>query len=125
MGPDLIYCGIPDRDKVFTIAYSTRDASFLKRVTFGGYIMNKEYQCAQDKAKILFFEEGTPDTLYIRYKPAPHQKINQQTCQPQELEVKGAKTRGRQISIKSVSSITAKPTRGWDDSATTTKLHFT
>lgn len=125
VGPGLLYCGIPDRKKVFTTAYATRDASYLKRVTFGGYIMNKEYELAPKKAKVLYFEEGTPDTLYIRYKPAPHQKINQQTCKPGELEVKGAKTKGRQISIKAVAGITAKPTRGWDETATTTQLQFT
>lgn len=124
VGPDLMYCGIPDREKVFTVAYGTRDASYLKRVNFGGFIMNKEYELAPPKSKILYFEEGTPETLYIRYKPAPHQKINQQTCKPAELEIKGARTKGRQISIKSVSSITSKPTRGWDDSATTTQLQF-
>jgi hypothetical protein len=58
------------------VAYSTRDASFLKRVNFGGFILNKEYELAPPKSKLLYFEEGTPDTLYIRYKPAPHQKIN-------------------------------------------------
>ncbi len=125
VGPDLLYCGIPDRKLVFTVAYATRDASYVKRVNFGGYIMNKEYELAPKKSKMLYFEEGTPDTLYIRYKPAPHQKINQQTCSPGELEVKGAKTKGRQISIKSVASITAKPTRGWDDAAPTNKLQFT
>jgi hypothetical protein len=38
--------------------------------------------------------------------------------------VKSPKTRGRQISIKDVSSITSKPTRGWDEEAATTKLQF-
>ena len=126
VGPDLLYCGIPDRDKVFTVAYATRDASYLKRFSFGGTILNKEYFCTpeEEKARILYFEEGTPATLYIRYKPAPHQKINQQTCKPAEVEVKGARTRGRQLSIKAVSSITDKPTRGWDETATTTELQF-
>ena len=125
VGPDLIFCNIPDRGQVFTMAYSTRDATYLKRFKFGGTIMNKNYQCAPPKAKVVYFEPGTPDTLYIRYKPAPYQKINQQTCQPNEIEVKGPKTRGRQVSIKTVSSITSKPTRGWDDAAATTKLQFT
>jgi len=73
---------------------------------------------------VLFFEPDTPAQLYIRYKPAPYQKINQQTCDPAEVEVKGAKTRGRQISIKEVGSITSQPTRGWDPDAATTKLVF-
>ncbi|MEY2465891.1 MAG: topoisomerase subunit [Verrucomicrobiota bacterium] len=124
VGPELFYCGVPERDRVFTCAYTDRNASYLKRFTFGGTILNKAYSCIPEKSRILFFTPETPKILYIRYKPAPHQKISQQTCDPKEIEVKGAKTRGRQISIKDISSVTAEPTRGWDESAATTKLSF-
>jgi topoisomerase-4 subunit A len=125
VGPDLIYCGVPERERVFTLAYTNREATFLKRFTFGGAIMNKEYHCIPPKSKVLFFEPDTPPDLYIKYKPAPYQKINQQTCNPGEVEVKGPKTRGRQISIKEVSSIGSKPPRGWDPEAPTTRVAFT
>lgn len=124
VGPDLYFCGLPNREQVFTCAYTDRDASYLKRFTFGGTILDKEYFCIPEKSRILFFEPGTPETLYIRYKPAPHQKINQQTCNPGELDVKSPKTLGRQISIKDISSVTSNPTRGWDAEATTTKVAF-
>jgi topoisomerase-4 subunit A len=124
VGPDLVYCGLPERDRVFTLAYTNREATFLKRFTFGGTILNKEYHCIPPKSKILFFEADTPAELYIKYKPAPYQKINQQTCKPEEIEVKGAKTRGRQISIKEVSVINSKPPRGWDPEAPTTRVPF-
>lgn len=126
VGPDLVYCGRPERDRVFTMAYSTRDANYLKRFTFGGTILNKEYSCVPEgeKCKVHFFAPDTPAQLYLRYKPAPYQKINQQICVPSEIEVKGVKTRGRQISIKDVASITAEPTRGWDPEAATTKVVF-
>ena len=124
VGPDLVFCGLPERDRVFTLAYTNREATYLKRFTFGGTIMNKEYFCIPEKSRILFFEPDTPDQLYIRYKPVPHQKISQQTCKPEELAVKNAKARGNQISIKEVAGITSKPTRGWDAEATTTKLQF-
>lgn len=124
VGPDLIYCAVPDRESVFTLAYSDREATYLKRFTFGGFILDKEYQCMPPKSKILFFEPGTPAELYIRYKPAPYQKINQQTCSPSAVEVKGAKTLGRQLSIKEVAAINSKPSRGWDPQETTTKLMF-
>jgi len=124
VGPNLAYCGLPDRNLVFTLAYTNREATYLKRFTFGGTILNKNYQCIPPKSRIIFFEPGTPEQLFIRYKPAPYQKINQQTCKPSELEVKGPKTRGRQVSIKDVGSITSKPTRGWDETATTTQLQF-
>src|ERR1017187_2636354 len=124
VGPDLVYCGLPERERVFTLAYTNREATYLKRFTFGGTILNKVYHCIPLKSRILFFEPDTPAELYIRYKPAPYQKINQQTCNPSEVEVKGPKTRGRQISIKDVSSINSQPSRGWDPEAATTRLQF-
>ena len=124
VGPDMIYCGLPERDRVFTAAYTNREATFVKRFTFGGSILNKVYHCIPLKSKVLFFEPDTPEELYIRYKPAAYQKINQQTCKPSEVEVKSPKTRGRQISIKDVSSINSQPSRGWDPEAPTTRVAF-
>ncbi len=124
VGPELFYCGLPDRERVFTCAYTDRKASYLKRFKFGGTILNKAYLCIPEKSRILFFAPDTPKILYIRYKPAPHQKINQQTCDPKQIEVKSPKTRGRMISIKDVSSVTTEPTRGWDEKATTTEIVF-
>jgi topoisomerase-4 subunit A len=124
VGPDVEYCALPERDRVITLAYTNREATYLKRFTFGGTIMNKEYFCIPPKSKILFFAADTPEQLFIRYKPAPHQKIHQQTCKPAEVEVKGPKTRGRQISIKEVGAIDRKPPRNWDAEAVTPKLEF-
>ncbi len=124
VGQELFYCGLPERDRVFTCAYTDRNASYLKRFMFGGSILNKAYLCIPDKSRILFFAPDTPKILYVRYKPAPHQKISQQTCEPEQVEVKSPKTRGRQISIKDISSVTAEPTRGWDEQAATTKIVF-
>ena len=124
VGPDLVYCGLPERDRVFTLVYTNRDANYLKRFTFGGTIMNKEYFCIPEKSRILFFEPDTPAELYIRYKPAPHQKIYQQTCKPSDLSVKGAKARGNQLSIKEIATVSSKPLRNWDAEAATTKVAF-
>ncbi len=124
VGPELFYCGLPDREKVFTCAYTDRNASYLKRFTFGGTIMNKAYSCIPEKSRILYFAPETPKILYVRYKPAPHQKVSQQTCEPEQVDVKSPKTLGRQISIKDISSVTDAPTRGWDEKEATTKIVF-
>src|SRR5271156_1167900 len=124
VGQELFFCGLPERERLFTCAYTDRDASYLKRFTFGGTILNKAYSCIPEKSRILFFAPETPKLLYVRYKPAPHQKISQQTCDPSQVEVKNPRTRGRQISFKDISSVTADPTRGWDESAATTKIVF-
>jgi topoisomerase IV subunit A len=124
VGPELFFCGLPDRERVFTCAYTDRKASYLKRFTFGGTILNKAYLCIPDKSRILFFAPDTPKVLYVRYKPAPHQKVHQQTCDPAKIDVKSPKTRGRMLSIKDISSVTPEPTRGWDPEAATTEIVF-
>lgn len=124
IGPDLVFCAIPDRDRVMTLAYTNREATYLKRFTFGGTILNKQYECIPPKSRILFIQADTPEEIYIRYKPAPYQKINQQIARPADLAVKGVKSRGNQISIKEVASISSKQPRGWDPEAPTTRLQF-
>jgi topoisomerase IV subunit A len=125
VGQDLIYCGLPERDRVFTLAYCDREATCLKRFTFGGTILNKEYSCVPEKTKLLFFEADTPEEIFIKYKQAPYQKVNQQTCRPGDLAVKGVKARGNQISIKDVASINSKPPRNWENDEPTTRVMFT
>jgi topoisomerase IV subunit A len=125
VGPDLLYCSVPERDRVVTLAYSNREATYLKRFTFGGTILDKEYFCIPPKSRIIFFEPDTPELIYIKYKPAPYQKIHQQTARPGDLIVKSVKTRGNQVSVKEVASINSKPPRNWDPEAPTTQLLFT
>jgi topoisomerase-4 subunit A len=124
VGPDLFYCAVPERERIFTLVYTNREATYIKRFTFGGTILNKEYFCIPEKSRILFFEPDTPEQIYIRYKAAAYQKINQQTCKPSELTVKGVKSRGNQISIKEVAAVNSKPPRNWEPDALTTKLSF-
>jgi hypothetical protein len=44
-----------------------------------------------------------------------------------ELEVKGAKAKGNQVSIKEISSVNIKPPRGWDEISpnNSTKIYLT
>jgi topoisomerase-4 subunit A len=125
VGQDLIYCGPPERDRVFTMAYSTREATWIKRFTFGGMILGRDYQlCPEPRSRVLLFEADTPARVFIRYKPAPYQRVSQQTANPGELNVKNARARGNQVSIKDVASISLKPPRNWDPEAATTELRF-
>lgn len=124
VGKDVIYCARPDRDQETTMAYQSKGVTYLKRFTFGGTITNKDYRLAPEKSKVLFFEEGTPEDLYIKFKAAPRQKVNQQIAKPRELAVKSAKAKGNQISIKEVQFIRTKPPRNWDPDATISELRF-
>ncbi len=113
----MLYCAIHDRDKVFTAVYTEPKYGFtyVKRFAFGGCILNKEYAFAPEKSKVIYFGEGTPEALYVKYKPAKSQRINQQTFTPGDVLVKGVSAHGKQMTCKPIKSISAEKPRGWED----------
>lgn len=123
---DVVYIGIHDRDKLFTLVYTEDEYPFscLKRFSFGGAIMNREYNLAPVPAKIRLFVEGTPKQIWIKYKPAKGQRITQKVFNPEEaVGVKGVKAKGKQITSKAIQYISDSetPPRFWDESAATDK----
>ena len=124
-----------DRERAFVCVYEEPlyGFSYIKRFTFGGMINNKEYRLAPEKSKVLFFDEGCPENIYVKFKPAKNQKIHQMLFQPLELvdkgagekkpvvEVRGATARGIQLTTKSIARVS--PTKGswWDDGEASTK----
>ena len=114
---DLIYCGLYDREKEFTTVFTHNQTTYMKRFSFGGAIQNKEYRLAPDPARILFFQEGPVDTLYVKYRKEKRQRIHQQAFDTSQLLVKGAKARGAQMTMKRISSIHTSKPKGWSDDA--------
>lgn len=126
----------------FTLVYEEGNYgfSYIKRFTFGGLIRNKEYRLApsKGKTKILFLQEGCPDTIYVKYKPAKGQKIHQQFFHPKEqvkrtnletgkqedrdvVEIRAAGTKGKQLSTKPIARISSSKGSWWDESAPPSK----
>lgn len=124
VGKNILYIGHYDRDTVFTAAYTHRDCTYLKRFTFGGAIQNKEYRLAPEKSKVPFFEEGTPEELYLKYSPKSGQRIHQQIAYPTGLSVKNAKAKGNQMTVKKIAKLSGSRPRGWDDALNGPKLAF-
>ena len=116
---NMAYCKIHNRDQQFTAVYTEPKYGFtyIKRFSFGGCIQNKDYAFAPEKSKLVFFEEGTPDALYVKYKPAKGQRINQQLFVPGEVLVKGVGAHGKQMTSKAIKSISTEKPRGWDEDA--------
>ncbi len=106
-----------DRDKEFVCAYEEPMYGFtyVKRFTFGGMINNKEYRLAPEKGKILYFQSGCPENLYVKFKPAKNQRIHQQIFDMNQVTVRGASAKGLQMTTKAIARIS--PTKGawWDD----------
>ena len=114
--------------------------SYIKRFRFGGLIRNKDYFLAPEKPKsrILFFQEGCPETIYVKFKPAKNQKIHQQHFLPREqvvkvnpttgknekmdvVPVRTASTKGKQLTTKPIARISSAKGSWWDDSAIPSK----
>ncbi len=124
-----------DREREFSCVYEEPlyGFSYVKRFTFGGMINNKEYRLAPEKSKVLFFAEGCPEKLYVKFKPAKNQKIHQMLFQPLELvdkgagekrpvvEVRGASARGIQLTTKAIARIASAKGSWWDDSEAAAK----
>ena len=126
-----------DRDaRTFTLVYEegAYGFSYIKRFAFGGLIRNKDYTLAPSKVKtkILFLQEGCPDTLYVKYKPAKGQKIHQQHFLPKEqvtrtniatgkpekqdvVIIRSASAKGKQLSTKPIARIASAKGSWWDD----------
>ena len=102
---DLLYFGIYDRDRIFTVVYSTAKATFLKRFAFGGAIMNRDYSCTQEGAKIRFITDKPVKELRLKYRHTKGARINEQTFATSDLLVRGPKARGLQVTKRTVSSV--------------------
>ena len=123
---DLLLATVFDRDKLYTCVYTEKEVPFscIKRFAFGGVIQNRDYSLLPEPGTIRLLEEGTPPTIWIKFRPAKGQRILQKKFDPsQEVAVKGVHARGKQITTKPISAIAGgdKPPRFWDDSLATEK----
>jgi len=121
-----------DRDKPFTLIYEEPiyGCVYVKRFTFGGMIQNKDYRLAPEKSKVHFFEDGTPQQIWVKFKPAKNQRIHQQlfdlgdpdqSAEKPGLAVRGASSRGNQMTSKSIARLSASKPSWWDDGEETAK----
>ena len=113
----LLYCAVHDRDRQYTAVYTEPKYGFtyIKRFAFGGCILNKEYAFAPEKSKVIYFAEGTPEALYVKYKPAKSQRVSQQSFNPADVLVKGVSAHGKQMTCKPIKTISDEKPRGWED----------
>ena len=105
---NLTYFNIFDRDKIFTIVYSTSAATFIKRFTFGGAIMNRDYNCAQEHAKIRCLTDRSVTEVRLKYRHVKGARVDEQTFAADEFVVRGPKSRGNRVTKRTVTSATAK-----------------
>ncbi len=105
---NLTYFGIFDREKIFTLVYSTSKATFVKRFAFGGAIMNRDYNCAQENAEVRLLVDHPIAEIRLKYRHAKGARIDEQSFAASDFSVRGPKTRGNQLTKRTVTSVTAK-----------------
>jgi topoisomerase-4 subunit A len=105
---NLIYFNIFDRERIFTLVYSTPDATFLKRFAFGGAIMNRDYNCAQENARIKYLTDRPVTELRLKYRHVKGARIDEQIYSARDFAVRGPKTRGNQVTKRTVTSVTGR-----------------
>lgn len=111
---NLAYCARYDREQLMTMVYQHEKISYIKRFSFGGTILDKEYPAAPEDSKVLFFGEGTPEELYVVYRPRKNQRVHKQIFRPGEVAVKGSQAKGKQLTSKSIARIATEKPRNWD-----------
>ena len=114
---NMIYCAIFDRDRQMTCVYTEAQfgITYIKRFIVGGAIQNKDYRLAPEESKVQLLTEGTPDTIFIKYKPSKGQKIHQQVFTPTDALIKGVAAKGQRMTTKGISRIATDPPRWWKD----------
>lgn len=112
----LEYCGLYERDRVFVLVYRDEAGwSYLKRFRLGGVIQNRTYRAIPDGAELLYFSPDDPKRLYVKYEKRKGQRIHQQVFDVASAKVRGAKTKGQQLTSKRVSLVSGSKPRGWSD----------
>ncbi len=113
----LVYAAVFDRDREMTVVFEHDPFVYLKRFTFGGAILDKDYACTPQPATILHIQEGTPEQLYLKFKPAKRQRIGQQRIRPADTPVKGVRSNGNHLTAKRVDRLATEKPRWWKDDA--------
>ena len=112
---NLLWVEVFDRDKEFLAVFTHEDQiTYMKRFTFGGVIMNRDYQCAMPDSRILLLTDDVPREIYIKYKRVKNQRIHRQVFRTNAVALKGVKARGNQITVKQILSVETRKPKGWD-----------
>jgi topoisomerase IV subunit A len=105
---DVCFFAVYDREKVFTIVYSTSKASFIKRFAFGGAIMNRDYSCTHEDAKIKFISDRSITELRLKYRHEKGTRVDEHTVGMKDIQVRGPKSRGIQVTKRRVTSVNSR-----------------
>ncbi len=123
---DLLRFELFDREKAFVVVFGGKGVSFVKKFSFGGVILEKEYRCVPEKMKIHFLSDEALERLFVKYreyklklrqrKPPPSARgPEKQTLRLDDLPLQNPKTKGVELSERDIESVSAQRPRGWPE----------
>jgi hypothetical protein len=66
--------------------------------------MNRDYFCAQEEAKIKFISDRPVPEIRLKYRHTKGARIDEQTFATKDIQVRGPKSRGIQVTKRTVTS---------------------
>ena len=71
-------------------------------------LWNRDYNLAQENARIRYLTDRPVTELRLKYRHVKGARIDEQTYSARDFAVRGPKTRGNQVTKRTVTSVTAK-----------------
>ena len=108
---DMPWCGPLDRDRICVMVYREEDGLlYIKRFTFGGTILNREYAAIPARCRVEFFSAEDPQLLYVRSTDGGGQLFNLK-----KVPARAVKALGWLLTSKPVKSIDVEKPADWSD----------
>jgi len=109
---EVLFCGILDKDQVFTAVYeeSKSGVSYIKRFRVESFIMDKEYSFVPDGGEVTFFTSEEELKLDIWFQRRKRMRKRKDECLLSDFRVTGENAKGVQLcGRRAVSSIKGIP----------------
>ena len=113
----LIHCAILDRERVLTVVYNEEGFTRIRKLSANA-ITNREYRCIPKGARILFFSDQDPATLYVQYDVPETAAIRQQEFDTRALAVRERDSKPSLMSSKKIAFVGDVKPKKWNDTLT-------
>lgn len=105
VGKGMLYCGLVDKDVVFTVLY--RDAKglpYIKRSHIDRFILNRAYGLVPDGCKLLKLTTETDRKISLDYKPKARLRVLHEEFDISDYPVRGVKAGGIRLAPRELKS---------------------
>lgn len=125
---EVLHFCLYDRDQPWLIIYGSKkdSVSYVKKFSFGGAILEKEYHCIPEKMRIHFFSAEIPSRLFVKYReyklkpkqrkaPPSARRPEKQTLRLDDLPLQNPKTKGFEMCERDIEFVQRERPRGWPE----------